>query len=1228
MTTYKPLVLIAGLDQQLDSADALQVSTIDTATLNLTGNLTVTGDLTCCDATVNTVNNPNYIQFNTSYSDGFVEGRLQWNSADGTLEVGMPGGHVNLQIGQETLVRVRNVTGATINNGTLVTINGSQANRPKIEPFDDSIHDSVCGYTTETINHNSYGYVTLRGIVRDIDTSTFNEGDHLWADVDNPGQITNVRPEPPQHRWCVGVVLVSDENNGMIFADFEGWHHLEEASDVSINSANLAGGEAIIWDVDNQYWKATGTPDTFPQYNNLKTGWDESAWTNLNLTLNTANYTATLSASADTDYWIEGVRHTLTANSSLQATLNNTEGMKYLILNSAGALVFLDSAWDIHPNYPATRNEVTVANGYWSVAQADMITRAIEFHGHHFSTKLHEYLHENFGTRWAEGLGVSTPDNLVLNVAEGEVYDEDIEVVITDGAFDSTPPPWFQQPLTPLDTRTLYRSGPSGNWLSVNTGTVPCIITSNIPQDNTWNGTAWNLVPVGVNRYFVYWLFASSDRRHPVYLIPGQTEGGTLLEAEDNNQLGDLQLETLATAEHKAIAKIIMQRQAASPFYRIAQIDDYRFDVDSAAGTSSASDHGSLSGLSDDDHTQYVLVNGTRAMTGNLTVNASINATGLITANGNMSCNTLYTNSAAVIGGAISGASLATPQITSGTGTVNFVDSHIVTTGNIDAASLNLTGYITGYSGTSDGEVLTWVTANSRFEALPPASVSLDGLSDVTTANAATGDVLTYNSGNTTWYAAAEPTHTLNDLSDVTTANATTGDVLTYNSGNSTWYAAEPSSTGSSTISSNTTYYIATTGNDTTGDGTANSPWATISKAYDYLADKRIDADAYVTFQLADGTYTFTSTVNVNHPDSNKITVTGNLVNAITSSNIVSISGTQPNRTMVLTVSDTTKCAAGDIIRITGVAGGTKPGLILGATRVESVNSGNNTITVNFYQRTTRYAPSGAVTSNIDVFKTNITFNACNGFTVANGNTLNIDKVGLDGLSLTNTYNGLTANTNGIVMCGDDVSLIRFNYGYYATLGGIVEANYAGGGACASAFYAEFGSEIYADWGVTNGCSSYGLHLIHGSFGNAYGFAATGHGGTGIVLTNAMGKADYAYVIGNGGAGAVVQQGSSFYATNITLAWCESRGILTQFNSYSDIYACNVTTNQDTGVYNYANSNARADTGSVTSNGNGGIYVAMNSTCSYASTTVSGNTGFQTSPATIYTVGNYESFVF
>ena len=57
-------------------------------------------------------------------------------------------------------------------------------------------------------------------------------------------------------------------------------------------------------------------------------------------------------------------------------------------------------------------------------------------------------------------------------------------------------------------------------------------------------------------------------------------------------------------------------------------------------------------------------------------------------------------------------------------------------------------------------------------------------------------------------------------------------------------------------LTADTTYYVATTGNDTTGTGVVGSPWLTIQHAYDYIA-QYIDMAGYnVTIQLADGTYT------------------------------------------------------------------------------------------------------------------------------------------------------------------------------------------------------------------------------------------------------------------------------------------------------------------------------------------------------------------------------------
>lgn len=57
-------------------------------------------------------------------------------------------------------------------------------------------------------------------------------------------------------------------------------------------------------------------------------------------------------------------------------------------------------------------------------------------------------------------------------------------------------------------------------------------------------------------------------------------------------------------------------------------------------------------------------------------------------------------------------------------------------------------------------------------------------------------------------------------------------------------------------LSADLTVYVATTGNDTTGDGTALNPWATMQHAWDSLIND-IDCNGHdVTIQVEDGTHT------------------------------------------------------------------------------------------------------------------------------------------------------------------------------------------------------------------------------------------------------------------------------------------------------------------------------------------------------------------------------------
>jgi hypothetical protein len=84
------------------------------------------------------------------------------------------------------------------------------------------------------------------------------------------------------------------------------------------------------------------------------------------------------------------------------------------------------------------------------------------------------------------------------------------------------------------------------------------------------------------------------------------------------------------------------------------------------------------------------------------------------------------------------------------------------------------------------------------------------------------------------------------------------------------------------------TLYLSSTGDDTTGDGSVGNPWETIERAFEYLSTKLITAS--VTISIKNGTYAVSSRINLDHPNGEYITISGesevgvifNVVNGIT----------------------------------------------------------------------------------------------------------------------------------------------------------------------------------------------------------------------------------------------------------------------------------------------------------------------------------------------------------
>lgn len=182
------------------------------------------------------------IDFNIlSAAPAYQEGRIFYDNTDKTLGLYGDISGVTLQIGQEQWIKVRNNTGAIINNGTAVWINGAQGNRPTVARTSTNAHSSsmVVGLATHDIANNSDGYVTVQGLVRGLNTSGYANGSLLYLSGSNGGYSSS-KYDAPAHSNLVGYCIYSHNTQGIVLVRTSFIPELTELHDV-VNGVGIDG---------------------------------------------------------------------------------------------------------------------------------------------------------------------------------------------------------------------------------------------------------------------------------------------------------------------------------------------------------------------------------------------------------------------------------------------------------------------------------------------------------------------------------------------------------------------------------------------------------------------------------------------------------------------------------------------------------------------------------------------------------------------------------------------------------------------------------------------------------------------------------------------------------------------------------------------------------------------------------------------------------------------------
>ena len=217
------------------------------------------------------------VQFDTTdYTGGTAEGRLSWNPTDGTLDLGMKGGLVTQQIGQEVYYPpVVNKTGGILYQGTLVMINGttpSFGNRLNVvKAISDGTVPSfaLVGILTEDIADNQEGFATWFGYVRNLNendlesegikpvSETWVEGDILWANPTLNGGLTKVEPSAPNLK--VPVAAITDIN-GVNITLMVRPRLTPSLGDINnVQTSGETHGDLVVYNNTLGYWEYTKT---------------------------------------------------------------------------------------------------------------------------------------------------------------------------------------------------------------------------------------------------------------------------------------------------------------------------------------------------------------------------------------------------------------------------------------------------------------------------------------------------------------------------------------------------------------------------------------------------------------------------------------------------------------------------------------------------------------------------------------------------------------------------------------------------------------------------------------------------------------------------------------------------------------------------------------------------------------------------------------------------------
>jgi hypothetical protein len=152
--------------------------------------------------------------------------------------------------------QVRNVTGATLTKGTVVYINGGAGNKvtvTKALATSDATSAQTFGILIADISNNQNGYACVLGLLENLNTSAYTEGQQLYLSPTVAGAWTTTKPSAPFHMVYIGIVERVHATQGTIQVRIQNGYELEELHNVAI--ASVANADLLAYETSTSLWK-------------------------------------------------------------------------------------------------------------------------------------------------------------------------------------------------------------------------------------------------------------------------------------------------------------------------------------------------------------------------------------------------------------------------------------------------------------------------------------------------------------------------------------------------------------------------------------------------------------------------------------------------------------------------------------------------------------------------------------------------------------------------------------------------------------------------------------------------------------------------------------------------------------------------------------------------------------------------------------------------------------